>query len=384
MSSSGAQGAVAGTGLPASAVAVGARNPYDALRTLYNAKAARLARFRGALANAQAGLGFVDIGIVADSLALFNGAVFTQAWPAFMRAQLAAMYGLVQRPGLIPGVGMNDLSVLAGGMGTAGGVTYPTAAAAGATWTCNLPVPCTSIFLIGPKTNAAAATTTIDAVAANPFPIPGGAGYQSVNLAAGLADAVHTVVVTTGSAGAASFHSLLGTGGAAGIRIHNLGVNGTYAGAGNVNQNWSNFGATSIVTLRLAALAAAGIVPHLWIYCLATNDEILGQSAAQVVAGALATIAALPGAPGTPGQTSDLLLMAPWGSSAVALATQQAVQGQYYAMADSLDVPMFDWYEQVQGQAGGVANGMISGDNLHTSTQGNKITGIRLAQSLAA
>lgn len=379
MSSSGA--VQAGSGLPGYAVSNGARNNYDPLRTLYNAKAGKLARFRAALANAQAGLGFVDIAVVADSLALFNGTVYAQGWPAALRAQLATMFGLTQRPGLIPGFGMQDLNTYAGGMGT-GGATYPFSVGAGATWTCVLPLAAPNISVVSPKTNPAASNWTIDAVAQGAIPFPGGAGDQ-LTAGAVQTDAVHTVVVTT-PAGGGAYHGVYATGGATGIRVHNVALTGTDASFGGATKNWSDLTAGGLLAVRLAMLAAVPVVPHLWIYCMGTNDLIDGNTPAQVIAGARTTIGQLPGAPGTAGQTSDLILMPPWSGAGVAVATQQSMAGQFYALADSLDVPAFDWYDQVQGQAGGFANGMIGADGLHASALGNKITGIRLAQALAA
>lgn len=365
---------------------VNPQNGFDPLVSGYNANDNTLRNIRAALAKAQAGLGFADIAVIGDSLQLrvgSGGLPYAQVWPAMMRARLAQLYGnLVERPGYVCGLGMQDLQTYQFGMATAG-ATYPFSGGINATWTCALPLASTDINMIGPKTNPSAGATTVDAVAANPFPIPGGAGYQSVSLGGPFADALHTVAVTNGAGGGA-YHGLFATGGAAGIRVSNLAVNGTCASFGSSIVSWSDMTATSLLTLRLAALAAAGVVPQLWVYVLGGNDLINDPVASRIpliTAGALATINALPG---VAARTADVIIVPEWSAFTVATALQTQLAGAYYALADSLNCALLDWYLRVGGQATGFANGLIGTDGLHPALAGHRNIALAMANMIGS
>lgn len=176
----------------------------------------------------------------------------------------------------------------------------------------------------------------------------------------GLADTVHTVVITAPSNN--TFIMGVHVGRTSGVAGHSLGYGGTTAAwAGNTDVSWTATTDTNGVYLaRKLMLDASGITPDLVIINLGTNDIWRGDTAVNAIAGLETMVNWFP--------NSDVMLTQMW-ENVAAPATDMTIWNDYcrrkYLLAQAEGVSLMDWRWKFGDQAALQADGVLGADNLH-------------------
>jgi hypothetical protein len=341
---------------------------FEAGRSIFNDAPSAWHRSRAAIMKAAAGAGIFDAVFVGDSWPTgFANGVFASAtsYPFAFRNRLASQLATNALTGIIPFAGTEDLSVLTGGFGrpafapmVCGGV--------GAGTITTVVKACSGVGVMYLNNNTGTESWTVDAVGQANM-VPTGANSLNVKGTGALAQGDHTVVITN-AAGQAynvgcwpSSNALT-----AGIRVHNLAINGSTAGPGggaSIYDSWSESSIFySLRTARLAMLAQMGVTPQLLVISLGGNDAFYNNGPTAFLAGIQSLIAAF-----TAQYPAgfDIAFVTFWQVNPDVAAEIESYWRVLYPYALSINARVFDFYNRVGGLATAVADGIVSPDGVH-------------------
>ena len=333
-----------------SARALALGSTFDSRTGLCNFKASHLAKTRGKIARAAAGLGPAKIAHVGDSITNGNQVdKFSQSYPARVRAALGALYPS-GGTGYVPGAFDSRWTFGAGWtLQTATNFNYQ-CTTNGSTATFVSDVPGTIVTLT--YRNTGALTVSIDGAA------PVAVAASSSNTlktyqVTGLADTVHTVVVTNNS----NFGYICGieVSRVNGLSVSNFGL------SGSKTIDWLLAGVTADYMAPIAQLKAWA--PDLVTVMLGTNDHRSGSVSAATYKTNLTTLVADLKATGI-----EVVLITPppndAGSSAIA-----PYLDALYDVALTQDVPVLDVHDRWRSYSSTAALGLMS-EGTHPNAAG--------------
>lgn len=371
-------------------------NHFNAERSVYNWKASNTDQMRASLNRALSGSLEHHVFIGDSETHNFVGpppAVSDprQMWPRRWRDFLTTTLGVpsggegVIRVGKATQTGFLDPRWTLGS-GWTQFTTNAAAATNGAVATCVTSQACTTVELYyRDVSGSATASVTVDGANAQTITTTGTSAMKKLTWT-GLANTTHTIVLTTTSA--TSF-TLFGAGAynASGLVAQNMAAYGT-----QVTTDWgtSYFSYASVVQLLFggtvtAPATTAGVGnglahPTVLHVQLGVNDIKNTTTSAATIAAAIQTLVGyFAGA--------EVYLHAqlqPNTTLGVTQAEWEEYVAALYALADTLDVPLFDWHHRSGGITTALANGAMSSDGLHPTAAWQYEQGRALALQLGS
>lgn len=359
-------------GMPSYALA--AANVFDPATSVYNWKSSNTRRHRSGLALAQAGGATSEI-CIGDSLTAGCLNVYTgqfdrlHAWPMIYRDTLASVGVPVNGTGIVRAIDYNyaDARVTCTGKWT-NNITDAGSGSAGATATFVTDKPGTAVAVLYARSSTTGAfTVSVDGAKSGPgfLAVPaGGSGWARAELTglAGLT-AGSRIVVTAASAAMVVLGGFEVYTPGAGLTVHNIAQSGSgatlAAGKGwsttsDLNQNlaiWSGkFGSVFLQTPSTVHLALGG------------NDLLNGASDATITAALTKIRNAFP--------NSDCFLYLEPRPQSATLARWSTYCAAFYALADTLDVPLFDIEDRLGGYTVETTLGLVGDTFGHLSRAG--------------
>jgi hypothetical protein len=353
-------GTYARTGFPSYAPAT-LLNKYDAARNVYNLKAANTRHLRAGLGKAQAGTALTRHLFIGDSesIGYMGSGVYDQphAWPLMYRTRLAAALGLTPA-----GTGMVRFANVNAGTGwqdarwtTTGawqnGETFGYSTTPGATATFVSDIAGTVVEVAHYAGGNLTATIDGGAPATIDTSSPG------LYTVTGLANTVHTVVITEGATAGYLIGACVRQ--TTGFLVDNIAQSSSTASLISGSHSWTDPGATSpYPTLG----PMVGTPDCVWL-ALGVNDLVLGESVAGTVA-ALTTIAGY-------FPNSDVILTGQYQPTGITLAAWKVYIAALYTLADTLDVPLLDMFDRSGGYDIAYAHGLM-GDGTHPDVSAHR------------
>jgi lysophospholipase L1-like esterase len=337
---------------------------YNAELSLYNATSANMRGFRNALAKARAG-GLVTFSFLGDSkiaglgtngMASINAAASA---PGFFRSALAGRGYPIAGTGPVfsfqnPALGTADTRWTFTGTWTpvvnTPNVNFRSSTVAGSTATFTSDLPGT-VVEIRNLSNSGPYTYAIDGAAAVTV-TPTGTNVIHTTTVTGLANTVHTVVLTTTST-TATYALAVNVRQATGFQVANHGLSGSNT-THWIALNW------------FQAKGVAELLPTDGVFLsLGTNDSGTGVTIANFKTN-MTTIVAAQKALGRPVM---LILPSAPATTHVAYASWPLYVAAHYDLAESLDVPLLDLTDVHGTQALAMASGMFF-DEVHEKEAG--------------
>lgn len=356
-------------------------NRYDRLTNAYNWKASNTRKLTASIGKAAAGKGIANHLMIGDSMTagVMGGAESPTAntltaWPERYRALLANRGVPTSGTGVAPcikGDFQYDTRWTLTGWNTGLAYTaYTTSAGSTATFVSDQAGTSVSVYYAG---NSSSMTVTIDGGAPVALTMDG-VQHTVVQNFTGLANTVHTVVIT--SVGT-SYNQVIGAsvqGGTSGLRVHNIAVGGSTA-----HYSTSGFLATWDVTtagymnpILTGCLTASSITPDVVYVCLGGND--LANDSGYVLANTIGALSALR----TQYATSDFVLIGETMTNAITTTKHETFLNGLYSLADTLDVPVIDMYDRFGNYTQMVAN-LLMGDGAHPNASAQFAFGQNIA-----
>jgi lysophospholipase L1-like esterase len=340
---------------------------FDRSSNAYNWKSSNTRLIRRGLGRVMAGKGSANFLVIGDSMSAgYLGSAETpsadtlSAWPEIMRAVLANRGITSGGTGVVPCIKGNlqydsrwnigsgwDLSLAY--------IAFTTSTNKVSTFVSDQPGTSVSVFFMG---NSTAMKVNIDGGADHVLTFSN-TNAPNVATFSGLADTVHTVVITTT---AATYNALIGASvftPGVGLHVHNIAVGGSYAHypSGDFLASWDQVTPAHMNPVLCGSVAAAGITPDAVFVGLGGNDV---QNASYSQAGTLAAIAGLR----AQFSTSDFILIGETELSTHEAAGAALVAAEY-TLADTLDVPLVDMLDRFGDYATMNGHGLIGGDGAH-------------------
>lgn len=372
------------SGAPAYAQGLGLVNSFDPRLSVYNWKASNTRKLRTALGKAAAGTGLANLAVIGDSLSTgYDGngnTIDAHSWPRVMTADLASRLGtVVAGTGCVPATAdtasrLSDRWTTTGGV-VGGGGPFLVAYGSAGTATYVSQQTGTMVQLFWLDNGYGPITWTVDG-AAQPSITVGSLHTVRAATVTGLANTVHTVVVTLPNYG--SIAGLLVGGQTSGIAMSNLAFGGAGAVFGGALSSWTD---TSIYYnlpgCRFGMLAASVGDPDFVFLELGSNDINNGVTASTIMAAHSTLRAKYPNA-GT-------ALFHGWDiPSDPHAADFDGYTGAKYQLADTLDIPLIDWNDRIGGQAVADAGGALGPDHTHPTAGTGVAFGHAMAQLCAS
>jgi hypothetical protein len=370
----GAGGVVAALGAAAPAGAAAAANTFDPASSVYNWKASNTRRHRAALGTAMAGGAACEL-FVGDSLSAGCTNVYTShfdrlhAWPLVYRDTLANLGVPANGTGLVRVVDASFVDPRVTWTGPwMNNTTGACVLVAGATVTFTTDKPgSAAAVLYGRYSTSAGFTVSVDGATSGPgfLSVPGGgSGWARAELTGidGLA-AGSTVTVTTTGAGLVLICAFEVYTPSGGLSVHNAAQSGsgaTFAGkrgwtaTGDLNQNlsiWAGLYGSPYVQRPSAVHIALG-----------NNDVTSGATDDAITAGLTAIRNAFPNA-------DCFLYLEPKGST-ISDDRWATFCTAMYALADTLDVPLFDMEDRLGGYSTEATMSTVGDSYGHLSSAG--------------
>lgn len=365
---------VSARGLP-SYVGMTPKYDFDPASGFYNLKASNMRKFHAGLIRAMQGTGRCNVLFIGDSSLIgYNGSVVKEASmiPRIIGETIAARSN-------VPYAGGSVHSVVATAFST-DRWSIPTGTANVSSYVSTFTLNANSSALWSPTQVGTEVHFLISNLSTNNFTyqIDGGAAVAvTTNATAtwklvsvtGLSYGTHTLRINCPAAGGSFvFFGQVMVTSPVGIACHNIAVGGSRASFGTVNQAWTNTGAGGPYGNAKQAWDMFGITPDLVVCCLGANDISSGDTVANAVAG-LQTIRGWYA-------SADFMLMHTSGFSGGTIANYDTYSLFKYALADTLDCPLFDIRTRMGDSTEAQANGLLGPDNAH----GNDSTGLEIGR----
>lgn len=364
------------SGLPAAA---GARTrSFDKARSLYNVKGTNTFAIRAALANALTGAGLATLTFQGDSktagFGTNNGLTINggASMPGRIRSLLGARGYPIAGTGPVfcnqnPGSGSGDSrwTFSAGWTVTGLNANFASATTVGrtATFVSDLPGTVVEIYSLS---NSAAFQYSIDGAAAVTV-TPNGTNALHVTTVTGLADTVHTVVITT-TVAASTYVLAVNVRRTVGLQILNNAI------CGSTTINWAG-GTQFYQSKRVSELMPTDGV----FISLGTNDgrsavplETYKTNLGTLIAGHQAL-----------GRQVGLIVPSPVSTAQISASDWNARIGAMYDVADTYDLPLVDLTDVYGTYDAANAKGLFF-DNLHEKEAGYATNAATVLGALAA
>lgn len=340
--------------LPSSVTTRSRPNAYRPDRNAYNFKGSNTRKLRASLAKAAQGSvqHWVVIGDSIPAGYMGDGASpiidATKAWPRIMRSHIAAQGIPVGGTGFVP---TSDTQVAFDSRWSVTGTWsvntsgYMSTVQNGATATFVSDTAGTQVDVYYYGTGGAF-TVNIDGLGAV-TPTAGATLIPMKYTVTGLANTTHTVVITASNTTARYITGASVTG-ASGLVVSNLAL------SGSTSAQWADSTTVGFPNnARVGALAVSSITPDVVFLELGGNDHLQSVSSAAFKA-SMTTLR-------TQFSSSDVIL--------VAIPSWTYMLDDHYDLADSLDVPLIDWFDRYGGGGSGQPlnnNGLITDTlNIH-------------------
>lgn len=344
---------------------------YDPLHNCYNFKAHNTRRLRASRGKAAMGQVQHWAGLGDSIMAGYMGTGATTPWDPqnsylrFMRATLAAKGIPVGGTGIVPFTadtfsGPTDPRWTTGSgwiIGTGLGSVSTFTNGAAATFVSDSHGTQVDVFYLG---DTGSANVNVDGLGTHAVTMA--AGIQKYTLG-GLADTEHSVVITSTSTGA---FTLIGASvtASSGLVVHNLAMGGSKTAdwvSGNLHDT------------RSGALTKAGITPAVIFIELSGNDHLAGGISGTTVKSNITSLR-------NQYPDSDAIL--------VAIPTWSYYLEEMYDLADSLDIPLIDWFDRTGGLLSGqpgYVNGLINDTSgIHPLNTWHADAGMSLGELVSA
>lgn len=343
----------------------GSAGDYSAAQSSFNKNATNSYWINRGLDRVAGGLGNFNIGVVADSLSTgYNGATEdrTKSWPYQLANQLALLGFPRGGDGVCP---LTDPLLIPFVTGSTGVWNFTFATAYGSsgagTFTFVTSLPCTTIEVISAN-NGTAFSYTIDAGGAiNVVPDTTLSYNHSVNN--GLANAIHTVVLTTAAANTFAYAICADRRNDLGfvtVNILSMGGSQVVPGNGNYSNNWND---TSGFYYNLPGrLNFLPTTMDMWLVELGMSDiENHGNTVAQVIAGYTQLFAKLR----AHSPNSNIVVVNTITFPNLQFTVGPAWMSALFALCQQQNIQILDWNDRLGGYANALAMGMLGADNTH-------------------
>jgi len=221
---------------------------------------------------------------------------------------------------------------------------------------------------IATTTTSGAYTVSVDGGAAVTITPAGVAGEMYIGEVTGLADTIHTVVITR-SSGTVTLHAA-GVFRSTGLQIHNCALIGMNA------QYW----AAESSTLRGWAVNRLSLNPDVVYLGLGVNDLNYSRTIAQAIADLTTIRQDWPNA--------DVVLIAQPQPASNTVPTPQTDESwaawvaALYELADDLDAPLVDWYRITGGSYTAANADGLMGDVIHPNKTAHALLAMTAANAL--
>lgn len=362
----------------------GAINRYDIRTNIYNQKATNTRRIRSGLGKAHAGKALSHHLIIGDSASNYflgaDGSGHLNMWHRVMRSVANVQYGVpIGGTGTVPAASPSNAGgastdyldprwvLTSGAWVTAGG--YLTVSASGAVLTFTSDTAGTTVD-VSYFNNSGTFTVAIDGGSAVAVTLTGTLTMAHYTVT-GLANQIHTVVITTTSV-SPTYIMACNVNQTSGLVTHNLAVFGATASGAGAN-SWVDAAVTSVNYLRTQAVPV-GITPDcVWIE-LGGNDIMSLAASNATITAAFATLR-------NQYPNSDCVIIGYYQPSVVDQGRWESFINALYGLADALDVPMLNLYDRFGGYNIALSNGMM-GDTVHVGAAGQRDWGFAASNLL--
>lgn len=341
--------------------------PDNTADSTFNLNAATMVKLRTALSFANTNL--VPILIVGNSTSSGYNVAGAEtpdtSWPGILRASLITL-------GVVDG-GANVCTAdfthppqwtFSANWTQVGPLIFSTAAAATATYVSTNKGGRVTVWYSDQSTNF---SYTVDGGAVNNV-VPGGTQTLKSNSVTGLANTVHTIVITTTAANC--FPISVQVNGANGIVMCNFAMSGSgvvngYANAPGTAGNWSSTVVNSLGWMRqqqifnaLTGARTEGTYKGgIGLFCVGANDMANGATIAQLVQGYETVLAASP--------TLAWGIVQEYRSPIYTNAVQATIRQAMQQFAIKHGIPIFDWDQRLGGYDAMLAAGLLQSDAAH-------------------
>lgn len=353
---------------------------FDPATGIYNLKASNMRKFHAGLIRAGQGTGKLNVAVIGDSSMVgYNGSVVKESLmiPRVIQDTFCARTGYAAAGGFIPfvlatGTVGDKLSTVAGSINTSSIPGLLTINSGGA-------------ILWSPDRLGTEVTFIVSNLSVNNFTyqIDGGSAVAVTTNATttwkkvtvtGLTYGTHTLRIN--AVGGAVYLSGGMVTNASGVAFHNFALGGTRAASGTAAQNWTDTVSTASVYLnRKLALDTLGVTLDAVICVLGANDISGGDTPANAVSGLQTIHDWYPDA--------DYILGLTAGFDGGTMANYNTYSGLKYALADTLDAPLYDIRCRMGDSTEALANGLLGADNAHANDAMNIELGRVLGGALA-
>jgi lysophospholipase L1-like esterase len=346
-------------------------NAYDPSRNVYNWKASNTRRHRAGLARAASG-GLAAQVFFGDSLTTgcVGGSTMDRlhAWPRIYANTLAeigfpsASSGFVR---IMDGTVRDDRWTVSGSWYA--GYCSAMTTVAGSSATLTVPNAGTSVAVVFTGGSSTTLAISVDGATSGVgylvVPTGGPSGVLRRVVVSGLADRAHTVKVTSLSSSALT---LIGAEilRSSGLICHNVAQGGSTA-ASTGQASWSDSNGTlgtRLLPMFRPSSAVYGQVPTTVHCSLGGNDINKGLTVDQIAAAITTIRAACP--------ESDFFLYLEPQPARTPLSAWGPLGTRLYALADQLDVPLFDIHDRLGGYDSEAANGLTCDTVAHLNAAG--------------
>lgn len=343
------------TGLPSHAPATSTKS-FDPRFSVYNLKASNIRKARAGLGRAATG-GICEF--VALGTSLTAGATAAAAferlnsWPMKMRDELVRHGVTDGGTGMVRALdgATFDSRWTYGGVWNASFLTFTFISAAGtATFTTDKAGNRVTIGYYDANNGTDQFNVVVNGGAPTVVTSGGGAGWKQVTISAAIA-ATQTVVITR-TVGTVYLRGISIWNSTGGLLVHNIAQSGSKASGSGLDR-WQDASGIDRLGVVYAAPTSSLSVPDLVIIELGYNDKIAGATDATVTA-AITTIR-------NRYPTSDAMLVLTNTGASPATVTWDAFAASLYSLADTLDIPLVDFYNRLGSWATIGTNG-LNGD----------------------
>lgn len=364
------------------------KSSFNSRLSLFNYKSSNTRKIKAALAKAQAGLAQANICCIGDSETQGfiggtqtdpNNYVNKNMWPAKMREALSSSYGIpaggvgICPAAMAPAASYSiDNRYSVTGAWTYGSI-YLSSSTNGATVTFVTDKPCTAVDVFY-FNSSAAFSYTVDGGAVQTPPRDGQVTLAK-HTVSGLANAVHTVVITVNAAAVVYIAGICGYS-PSGVLVHNLGLFGSAASQWAAQANLYPSPLSSYNTRKKMMDLFA--VPDLLIIQLGTNDLVTTGDIPSLVPDIISNLSLIRNFY----PNSDCILSLPYEKVLPVQSQYGIFRDAMYELASTLDIPLVDMYERSGGYSVANANGFM-GDTVHPNLSAQLDQGRLWAQILS-
>lgn len=338
--------------------------PFMAAYSAYNFKPSNTRKIRAALGRASTG-GICEIACIGDSLTAGANSSSTysrlNSWPMKMRDELVRHGVTDGGTGLVRNLDGAAFDSRWTYTGTWNGsfLTFTYIAAAGtATFTTDKAGNRVTVGYYDAANGTDQFTVSVNGASSGAgfttVTASGPAGWKQVTLSASIA--VGQTVVITRTAGTVYLRGTSVWNSTGGLLVHNLGQSGSRA-SGTGTDRWADASAIDRLGQVYAAPTSSLSVPDLVIIALGFNDKVATASDSTITS-AITTIR-------NRYSTSDAMLVLTHTGVAPSDPTWSTFGGAMYSLANTLNVPLVDFYHRLGGWSTIQANGLNGDATVH-------------------